>query len=37
MRFGALPPARDPENPTAAERRAIETAVAQYQHVFDTH
>ncbi len=37
MRFGALPPARDPDHPTAAERRAIEAAVAQYQRVFDSH
>ena len=37
MRFGALPPAKDPSNPTAAEKQAIETAVAAYQKVFDTH
>jgi hypothetical protein len=37
MRFGALPPAKDPDCPTAAERKAIEAAVARYQHVFDTH
>jgi len=37
MRFGALPPAADPENPTAAEKAAIEKAVANYQRVFDTH
>jgi hypothetical protein len=37
MRFGALPPAADPEKPSAAERAAIEKAVANYQHIFDTH
>jgi L-asparaginase len=37
MRFGALPPARDPDHPTAAEKSAIEAAVAQYQTIFDTH
>jgi hypothetical protein len=37
MRFGALPPAADPENPTAAEKAAVEKAVANYQRVFDTH
>jgi L-asparaginase len=37
MRFGALPPAADPEKPTAAERAAVEKAVANYQHIFDTH
>ncbi|HLI20617.1 MAG TPA: hypothetical protein VKV32_05845 [Stellaceae bacterium] len=37
MRFGALPPAADPDNPTAGERSAIEKAIAAYQAVFDTH
>ncbi len=37
MRFGSLPPAADPDNPSAAERAAIEKAVAAYQRVFDTH
>jgi hypothetical protein len=37
MKFGSLPPARDPDNPTARELAAIEAAVQRYQHVFDTH
>jgi len=37
MKFGALPPAADPEKPTAAEKSAIENVVASYQSVFDTH
>ncbi|HVA15866.1 MAG TPA: asparaginase domain-containing protein [Stellaceae bacterium] len=37
MRFGALPPAADAENPTVAEKSAIEKLVADYQRVFDTH
>ncbi|HKT17708.1 MAG TPA: asparaginase domain-containing protein [Stellaceae bacterium] len=37
MRFGSLPAAKDPGNPTAAERKAIEEANAAYQRVFDTH
>jgi L-asparaginase len=37
MKFGNLPPARDPDSPTASERAAIEKAVELYQHVFDTH
>jgi L-asparaginase len=37
MKFGSLPPAQDPDNPTASERAAIETAVQVYQRVFDTH
>ncbi|HEV8016832.1 MAG TPA: asparaginase domain-containing protein [Stellaceae bacterium] len=37
MRFGALPPAADPDKPTAAEKAAIEKLVASYQQVFDTH
>jgi hypothetical protein len=37
MKFGSLPPARDPDNPTARERAAIEATVEAYQRVFDTH
>jgi L-asparaginase len=37
MRFGSLPAARDPDNPTARERAAIESAVQDYQGIFDTH
>jgi hypothetical protein len=37
MKFGSLPPARDPDKPTTRERAAIEAAVERYQRVFDTH
>jgi hypothetical protein len=37
MRLGSLPAAKDPDNPTQAERKAIEDANAAYQHIFDTH
>jgi hypothetical protein len=37
MRFGALPPAADPDNPTEAETAALNAKVAEYQQVFDTH
>jgi L-asparaginase len=37
MKFGALPPAADPDNPSAAERDAIRHKLALYQAVFDTH
>ena len=37
MKFGALPAAADPENPTAAETDAIMARVDAYQAVFDTH
>jgi hypothetical protein len=37
MKFGSLPPARDPDDPTAHELAAIEAAVQRYQRVFDTH
>ncbi|MGH7089377.1 MAG: asparaginase domain-containing protein, partial [Stellaceae bacterium] len=37
MRFGSLPPASDPAKPSAAETRAIEAAVANYQRIFDSH
>jgi hypothetical protein len=37
LRFGSLPPARDPANPTGDEVRAIEAALAPFQQVFDSH
>jgi hypothetical protein len=37
LRFGSLPPARDPANPTAEEVAAVEAALVPYQQVFDTH
>ena len=37
MKFGSLPPAADPKNPTPAEAAALREAVARYQAVFDTH
>jgi L-asparaginase/Glu-tRNA(Gln) amidotransferase subunit D len=37
MKFGSLPAAADPANPTAAELAALKTAVATYQQVFNTH
>ena len=37
MKFGSLPPARDPDNPTSRELAAIEAAIQRYQRVFDTH
>ena len=37
LKFGSLPAAKDPLNPTAGELDAIRKAVAAYQEVFDTH
>ena len=37
LKFGSLPPARDPNHPTAAEIAAIKKAVAAYQEAFDSH
>ncbi|MBT7755951.1 MAG: asparaginase, partial [Rhodospirillaceae bacterium] len=37
MRFGALPPAADPDNPTDAETAALNEKIADYQRVFETH
>ena len=37
MKFGSLPPATDPDHPTAAESAAVHDKVAAYQKVFDTH
>jgi hypothetical protein len=37
LKFGSLPAAKDPENPTREELDAIRKAVAAYQAVFNTH
>jgi hypothetical protein len=37
LRFGSLPPAKDPANPTDDELAATRKAVAAYQSVFNTH
>jgi L-asparaginase len=37
MRFGSLPPAKDPANPTRQEMDATAKAVSAYQEVFATH
>lgn len=37
LKFGSLPPAKDPRNPTTAEREAVKSAVARYQTIFDSH
>ena len=37
MKFGSLPPAADPDRPTAAESEAIRRKILAYQLVFDTH
>jgi L-asparaginase len=37
MKFGSLPPAKDPANPTTTEKAATAKAVAAYQEVFATH
>ena len=37
LKFGSLPPARDPDNPAPGELDAIRVALASYQAVFDTH
>jgi L-asparaginase len=37
MKFGCLPPAADPTNPTPSETDATKAKLAQYQDVFNTH
>lgn len=37
MKFGALPIAADPQNPTGTEIGALKAALAKYQQVFNTH
>jgi L-asparaginase len=37
MKFGSLPCATEPANPTPAEVEAVKAKLAEYQEVFDTH
>jgi hypothetical protein len=37
LKFGSLPPAADPDDPTPAEMKAIQNKVEKYQQIFDTH
>jgi L-asparaginase/Glu-tRNA(Gln) amidotransferase subunit D len=37
LKFGSLPQAADPRNPTPEERRAVQEKVRQYQEIFNTH
>jgi L-asparaginase len=37
MKFGMLPPAKDPSSPTAAEKSATSDVLDKYQAIFDTH
>jgi len=37
MKFGSLPPAADPDQPTPDELEALQAALAVYQSVFGTH
>ena len=37
MKFGALPPAANPDQPTAEETAATHGKVAEYQAIFNTH
>ena len=37
LRFGALPPVGDIDNPSADELRMIRARLQEYQEVFDTH
>jgi len=37
MKFGALPPAANPDQPTAEETAVVREKVAEYQAVFNTH
>lgn len=37
MKFGSMPVAKDPENASNAEKKAVQKVIAQYQKIFDTH
>ena len=37
LKLGRLPKAKDPRNPTPAERTAVLARIAQFQQIFETH
>ena len=37
LKLGRLPKARNPRNPTAIEKQAIESRIQEFQKIFDTH
>jgi L-asparaginase len=37
MKLGSLPPAADPDRPTAEEGAAIDRKIGEFQAIFDTH
>lgn len=37
MKLGSLPPAMDPDHPTAAERAATDENLAEYRRIFRCH
>ena len=37
MKFGSLPVAKDPRNPTFAERKTVQAMIKKYQEVFYSH
>ena len=37
MKLGSLPPAANPDQPTAEEAAEVREKVAQYQAIFNTH
>jgi len=37
MKLGSLPPAKDPDHPTASERAATEERLVEYRRIFRCH
>jgi hypothetical protein len=37
LKLGRLPKARDPREPTAAEREAVVEKIREFQEIFETH
>ena len=37
LKLGRLPKAKDPRNPTPAERKAVIAKTGEFQEIFDTH
>ena len=37
LKLGRLPKAKNPRNPTPAERKALIAKIGEFQEIFDTH
>ena len=37
LKLGRLPKAKNPRNPTATERHAVDAKISHFQQIFDSH